>query len=102
MQEDGLLSATVVFQSAPTPDQVDALEAVARVRRVLAIEPIAMVLVAPSQLDAVRTVPGVASVDVNLAPQSAHILTWTTWGSFVVLGLCLCWSWVVWVLVLGN
>ncbi|WP_182141771.1 hypothetical protein [Schaalia sp. JY-X169] len=73
VQEDGLLSATVVFQSAPTPDQVDALEAIARVRRVLAIEPIAMVLVAPSQLDAVRTVPGVASVDVNLAPQSAHM-----------------------------
>ena len=73
VQEDGLLSATVVFQSAPTPDQVDALEAIARVRRVLTIEPIVMVLVAPLQLDTLRTMPGVASVDVNLAPQSAYM-----------------------------
>ena len=29
-------------------------------------------------------------------------LTWTIWGFFGVLGLCLCWSWVVWVWVLGN
>ena len=29
-------------------------------------------------------------------------LTWTIWGSFGVLGLCLRWSWVVWVWVLGN
>ena len=33
---------------------------------------------------------------------SAYDLTWTTWGSFGVLGLCLCWSWVVWVWGLGN
>ena len=30
------------------------------------------------------------------------LLTWTIWGSFVVLGLCLCWSWVVWLVVWGH
>jgi hypothetical protein len=29
-------------------------------------------------------------------------LTWTTWGFFVVFGLCLCWSWLVWLVVWGH
>ena len=39
----------------------------------------------------------------HTSPPRIHLgcsnLTWTTWGSFGVLGLCLCWSWVVWISV---
>lgn len=73
LEEEGLLSATVTFDSDPTREQVGELEVYARVRRVLTIEPVAMALVAPSQLKALGAVPGVISVEVNLAPQSAYM-----------------------------
>ena len=44
-------------------------------------------------------VEGEHAPSYNQAPSD---LTWTIWGFFGVLGLCLCWSWVVWVWVLGN
>lgn len=57
----------------------------------------------PQQVEAVAAAgPDGAVRMVPVFSLAPYDLTWTTWGSFGVLGLCLCWSWVVWVWVLGN
>ncbi len=66
-----MLSVGVNFESDPSPEQVDAVGAVADVRRVLTVAPVVMAYVAPTSLHQLVDAPGVVDVEVNLSPETA-------------------------------
>lgn len=70
IHEGGLLSVSVNFESDPSATQVNAIGAVAEVHRVLQVVPTVLAYVAPTSLYRLLDVDGVASVEVNLSPET--------------------------------
>ena len=68
-----MLSVSITFAEAPTSQDVAGVEAYAQVRRVLDVAPIVMGYADPLALSALRELPGVVEVEVNLAPDTTVV-----------------------------
>jgi hypothetical protein len=68
---DGTVSATVLLSAPPTPEQLDAIAAVARIERVYTAAPAVAVQVDPARLDELAAIAGVVSAAPDLAPATS-------------------------------